>query len=128
MKNTLRKIGLVAFAASFVLLPSLGCRKKKDTIVNIYVKNTSNTLIEGAYVVLSASSSTTTGGTLNPEWENFKTYTNSAGVASFNFNEIYQLGQAGVAVAKIEASKNGNIGNGVVKVEQETTSVETVYI
>lgn len=126
MKNTIRKFGLVAFAAAFVLLPSVGCRKKKDTIVNIYVRNASNAYVEGAYVVLSAQGSLP--NTLDPQWENFKTYTNSAGVATFNFNEIYELGQAGVAVANIEASKAGNTGNGVIKVEQETTSEETVYI
>lgn len=126
MKNTIRKIGLLAFAATFILLPSMGCRKKKDTIVNVYVRNASNAYIEGAYVVLSAEGSLP--NTINPAWDNFKTYTNSAGVASFNFNEIYELGQAGVAVANIEASKNGSTGNGVIKIEQETTSEETVYI
>jgi fibrillarin-like rRNA methylase len=55
-------------------------------------------------------------------------YTNLAGVADFNFNDVYQLGQAGVAVLDINASLNNKSGKGIVKIEQETTSTETVFI
>ncbi|MFN5910972.1 MAG: hypothetical protein ACK45H_06535, partial [Bacteroidota bacterium] len=56
------------------------------------------------------------------------TLTNSSGVAVFNYNDEYQLGQAGVAVLDIKAFKGGAQGQGIIKVEQETTSEETVYI
>jgi hypothetical protein len=56
------------------------------------------------------------------------TLTNSDGKAVFNFNDVYQLGQAGVAILNIEATLNTAIGEGIIKVEEETTSEETVFI
>jgi hypothetical protein len=56
------------------------------------------------------------------------TETNSSGVAIFNYNDVYQLGQAGVAVLDIKAYKDGANGQGIIKVEEEVTSEETVYI
>ena len=56
------------------------------------------------------------------------TMTNDQGEAIFNYNDIYQLGQCGVAVFKIKASLGGAVGNGIIKVEQEKTSEETVFI
>lgn len=128
MKNNFRKFGVIALAIGFLALPSLGCRKKKDTLVNIYVKNASNQLVAGATVVLTAEPSEGQNGAILDEWGEFNTQTNSSGMATFNFNEIYELGQAGVAVANVKATKDGSTGYGVVKVEQETTSEETVFL
>lgn len=128
MKNTLRRIGILTLLVGFVVAPSMGCRKKKDTIVNVYVRDANNNAISGAVVTLFADPSSPNPGTLSEKWEDLVTTSNSAGMASFNFNEIYQLGQAGVAVANIEATYGGSAGYGVVKVEQETTSEETVFI
>jgi hypothetical protein len=108
-----------------VVFSSSGCRKKKDTIAKIYVRDTSNALVVGAQVVLKGESTVTP----SPPVVLFDTTTtNSAGEAIFNFNDVYQLGQAGVAVLNIEAQKNGLTGQGIIKVEQETTSSETVFI
>ena len=54
--------------------------------------------------------------------------TDASGKATFNFNDVYQLGQAGVAVLNIDATKDGKTGQGIIKVEQEETSEETVFI
>lgn len=127
MKNTIKKSGLLLFLLGFILLPSLGCRKKKDTIVNITVKNANNVRVAGAAVRLWADPSVP-GATVDPQWENFNSTTDGAGIATFNLNEIYKLGQAGVAVANIEASANGATGQGVIKIEEEKTNEETVFI
>jgi hypothetical protein len=55
-------------------------------------------------------------------------YTNVEGMATFNYNDIYQLGQAGVAVLDIKAQKLNKIGQGIIKIEAETTNEETVFI
>lgn len=108
-----------------VIFSSSGCRKKKDTIAKIYVRDTSNALVVGAQVVLKGESTVTP----SPPVVLFDTTTtNGSGEAIFNFNDVYQLGQAGVAVLNIEAQKNGLTGQGIIKVEQETTSEETVFI
>jgi hypothetical protein len=108
-----------------VVFSSSGCRKKKDTIAKIYVRDTSNSAVVGAQVVLKGESTVTP----SPPVTLFDTTTtNGSGEAIFNFNDVYQLGQAGVAVLNIEAQKNGMTGQGIIKVEQETTSEETVFI
>jgi hypothetical protein len=108
-----------------VVFSSSGCRKKKDTIAKIYVRDTMNAPVIGAEVVLKGESTVSP----SPPVVLFDTTTtNGSGEAIFNFNDVYQLGQAGVAVLNIEAEKNGLTGQGIIKVEQETTSEETVFI
>jgi hypothetical protein len=51
-----------------------------------------------------------------------------AGEAIFNFNEVYQLGQAGVAVLDIEVEKGLLTGQGIIKIEAETTSEQIIFI
>jgi hypothetical protein len=119
-KYTLFMILAVAGGAVFS-----GCRKKKDTIAKIYVKDWSNQFVEGATVILYGKSTINTPANVVLY---DTTLTNSSGVAVFNYNDVYQLGQAGVAVLDIKAFKDGAQGQGIIKVEQETTSEETVYI
>jgi hypothetical protein len=113
---------LVLGGAAFL---ATGCHKKEDTIAKIYVRDTDNNPVAGAEVVLKGESTLPN----TPAVVLFDTtYTNGSGEAIFNFNDEYQLGQAGVAVLNIEASYGDASGQGIIKVEQETTSEETVYI
>ena len=54
--------------------------------------------------------------------------TNDQGRATFDFNDVYQLGQAGVAVLSIEVVAGSETGQGVIKVEQEQTTEEIVFV
>lgn len=114
-----------AVVGTGVLFSSTGCRKKKDTIAKVYVRDSVNEPVIGAQVVMKGTS---TEPPYKPVVLMDTTTTNGSGEAIFNFNDVYQLGQAGVAVLDIIATKNGASGNGIIKVEQETTSEETVYI
>jgi len=125
MKTLLKRSLLFVSVAILGIGFSSGCRKKKDTIAIIYVRDVANQLVEGAQVVLYGQS--TTGQPANVVLYD-TTVTNSSGEAKFNFNDVYQLGQAGVAVLDIEAYKDGAEGKGIIKIEQETTSEETVFI
>lgn len=125
MNTTLKRTLLFAFITILGVGFSSGCRKKKDTIAIITVRDIANQLVSGAQVVLYGQS------TINQPASVVlydTTLTNSSGEAKFNFNDVYQLGQAGVAVLNIEAYKDGAEGQGIIKVEQETTSEETVFI
>lgn len=102
-----------------------GCRKKKDTIAKIYVRDALNAPVASCQVVLKGVSTTNNSANVNLY---DTTQTNSAGEAIFNFNKVYKLGQAGVAVLNIEAKKNGLSGQGIIKIEEEVTSEETVFI
>ncbi len=106
-------------------LVSIGsCRKKADTIAKIHVLDQTNSRVAGATVKLIGE-----GEDPNKTPREAKTATtNDQGEAIFNYNDIYQLGQSGVAVFKIEASLDGAVGNGIIKVEQEETTEETVFI
>lgn len=116
-------------ALSVVALLSLtmfvGCRKKQDTIAEITVLDASNQAVSGARVVIYGQS--TTNQPANVVLYD-TTETNSSGVAIFNFNDVYQLGQAGVAVLNIDVQKDQLTGQGIIKVEQEVTSKETVFV
>ncbi len=116
------------FFISSILVFSISlnsCRKKGDTIANIYVKDETNTSVSGAMVILYG---TNTGSTPQVVAVFDTMYTNAAGLASFNFNDIYQLGQAGVAVLDIKAQKLNKIGQGIIKIEAETINEETIFI
>lgn len=112
---------IVIFAATSIS----GCRKKKDTLAHIYVKNNTNQSVDNAMVVLYG---TNTAGTPQQVAVFDTSYTNVEGLATFNFNEIYQLGQAGVAVLDIKAQKLNQIGIGIIKIEAEKLNEETVVI
>jgi hypothetical protein len=120
MKKIVLFFSLLVFAFTFT-----SCRKKGDTIANIYVKDEANTSVSGAMVILYG---TNTGGTPQQVAVFDTAYTNSTGLASFNYNDIYQLGQAGVAVLDIKAQKLNKIGQGIIKIEAETINEETVFI
>jgi hypothetical protein len=102
-----------------------GCRKKKDTLAHIYVKSNTNESVDNAMVVLYG---TNTAGTPQLVVVFDTSYTNVEGLATFNFNEIYQLGQAGVAVLDIKAQKLNQVGIGIIKIEAEKLNEETVII
>ena len=103
----------------------VSCRKKADTIAQITVKNANNEAVYNARVIVYGQSTTNQASSVVL----YDTgYTDANGVVTFNFNEVYQLGQAGVAVLNIDAEKGGLIGQGIIKVEQEVTTEEVVFI
>ncbi len=111
----------------FVSGMNTGCRKKKDTIAEITVRNSAGVVVQGVTVRMYPKPSDP-GGTSNTLLWDYKATTNSSGVATFNFNEVYQLGQAGVVVSHIEVKNGISSGGGVIKVEQEKVSTATVFI
>ena len=125
MNHLLQRSTLFIIIALLGVSFSSGCRKKEDTIARISVRDETNALVPLAKVILYGKS--TTNQPSNVVLYD-TAYTNLAGVADFNFNDVYQLGQAGVAVLDINASLNNKSGKGIVKIEKETTSTETVFI
>ncbi len=113
---------------SFLVIGSLlmtSCRKKKDTIANIRVLDSSGQPVDQCMVILYGQN---TSGTQQTIAVNDTSITNADGFATFNFNYIYQLGQAGVAVLDIKAQKGSQFGQGIIKIESEVVNEENVYI
>jgi hypothetical protein len=114
---------------TFIVITIAGmtsCRKKGYTLANIYVRDESNAVVEGAMVVLYGTN--TQNPPTSPVAVRDTSFTNAAGLASFNYNDIYQLGQAGVAVLDIQAQLLNKIGQGIIKIEPEQVNEETVFI
>jgi hypothetical protein len=120
----MKKILFFALAATSLVSLS-ACRKKMDTVAHIYVKDETNASVSNAMVVLYGTNTQQTPQQVAV----FDTaYTNANGLATFNYNELYQLGQAGVAVLDIKAQKGNKIGQGIIKIEAEKVNEETVFI
>ena len=129
MKNPsifLRYFVLSFIAVSFIAIS--GCNKKKDTIAKIYVRDADNNLVTGVKVIIY-------GEGTPPRVSNIAdtAVSNSAGEAIFNLNYMYKAGQAGVAVLSISANKNISggsplTGSGIIKVVEQTTNSETVFV
>jgi hypothetical protein len=128
MKNTAKTFFLFSLIAILGLGLTTSCRKKKDTIALITVKDSENAVVEGAIVEMRAESSETgTGKDINEDL-NFEATTNSSGTVEFNFNEYYKLGQAGVVVMNVYASKGSLSGETLIKIEEEKVNEETIFI
>lgn len=120
----MKKILLFAVAAT-TLVSLSACRKKMDTVAHIYVKDETNASVSNAMVVLYGTNTQQTPQQVAV----FDTaYTNTNGLATFNYNKLYQLGQAGVAVLDIKAQKGNKMGQGIIKIEAEKVNEETVFI
>lgn len=124
MKNYIiyPSLAIVLFALAF----STGsCRKKGETIAQVIVRDTSNVLVSGATVILYGESTT---DPVQPVVRKDTLKTNTSGIATINYDDVYQLGQAGVAVLNISAEKGELYGEGIIKIEEETTNTATVFI
>ena len=107
-------------------MTQLGCKKRKDTIAKVIVKDgTTQSVVAGATVIIYGQSTENKQGKVVV---GDTTTTNGSGEAIFNFSDLYQSGQAGVAVLNIDARKNNASGSGIIKVEEEETSQEVVFI
>jgi hypothetical protein len=121
----LNKLFILTAIAFIGFAGFMGCRKKEPTIAKIHVRDSSNQSVVGARVVLYGQSTTNQPASVVLF---DTTISNSSGEAVFNFDDVYQLGQAGVAVLNIDVTLGTLTGQGIIKVEQETTSEETVFI
>jgi len=121
MKLKFKNIFLAVSIFSLAVISA--CNKKIDTIAKVHVKDAYGVGVSDCEVILKGVSTINKSSSLADTAR-----TNSRGEAIFNFNEIYQSGQAGVAVLDIFASKNGISGTGIIQIKEETTSESNVVI
>jgi hypothetical protein len=125
MKKVLFVIVAIIVAQTFT-----SCRKKKDTIAHIYVRDETDNAVNDATVILYGTSTGDPIGGDGPGFGNFKdtVQTSSSGLAVFNLSDIYQSGQAGVAILDIKAYKLNRLGTGLIKIEPEIISEQSIII
>lgn len=119
------KIIFIVSITFFAYLLTTGCNRKKDTIAKVFVYDQNKKAVSGCQVILKPEPSESSSKTLI---QADTAITNATGEAIFNFNDLYQKGQAGVAVLNIYASKDGATGTGVIQIIEEETSETDVYL
>ena len=121
----LNKFFTFGLFALLIAVTFVSCRKKEETVAVIMVLDASSQPVVDATVVVYGQSTTNQPASVVLY---DTTSTNSAGEAIFNFDEVYQLGQAGVAVLNIDVTKGSLTGQGIIQIEQETKTNETVFV
>jgi len=125
MKKVLFVIVAIVVANTFT-----SCRKKKDTIAHIYVRDETDNPVNDATVILYGTSTGDPIGGNGPGFDVFRdtVQTSSSGLAVFNLSDIYQSGQAGVAILDVKAYKSNRLGTGLIKIEPETINEQSIII
>lgn len=129
----MKKLFTLTFAilliASVATLSS--CRKKEDTVAKVTVlREGTGAPIGGATVRLYGEVSDTIYDPENIVMD-VEATTDASGVATFNFNDYYKLGQAGFTVLTIDIIENGGATHesvGVIKIEEEQVNETTVEV
>jgi hypothetical protein len=127
----MKNIQIIKLFGALVLILSMfainSCKKDKETIATVLVVNEDGAPVPGASVRLYSVPSESPPP---PNALRFDTtqVTNGTGKVSFDFSDFYKKGQAGFAVLDIEAVKGSLSGEGIIKIEEEKTTEETVTI
>lgn len=126
MNRIIAKSGIFVMLMAFLTVGMFSCRKESPTVAIITVVDTSGTVFPQAMVRLYPTPS------INPHPGiiiDDTMYTDNSGQATFDYTDMYNLGQAGFAVLDIEVRSGDTLyGTGIIKVEAEATSEETVVL
>lgn len=130
MKFHLLKNMITAVVLSLLVVGvSSSCEKPADTIGKVIVVKASDGIsrVSNAKVTLSA---TTDPSYPNEPLEGLEkeSTTNSSGEASFNYNEFFKRGQAGLFVLDVLIESDGYTAEGVIKIVEEETTEATIEI
>lgn len=113
--------------AMIVLLATAfaACNKEEPTTAIVHVKMADGTPVPGAVVKLFGNPAYPLA---DPTRLNKETTTNSSGKAEFDYTDFYEQGQSGFAVLDIECRLDTLLGEGIIKIIEEETSEETVFM
>ena len=126
MNKIIAKTGILVMLVGFLSIGMFSCRKESPTVAVITVVDTSGTVFPNAMVRLYPTP------TINPHPGiiiDDTLYSDNSGQATFDYTDMYNLGQAGFAVLDIEVRSGDTLyGTGIIKIEAEETSYETVIL
>lgn len=126
MNNLAAKTGIFILLAGLLSTGMFSCRKEAPTIAKIKVIDTSGAPFIGCMVRLYPTPTLTQHGAIIID---DTLYTDLDGMVTFDYSDMYNLGQAGFAVLDIEVRSGDSLyGEGIIKIEDEATSEETVII
>jgi hypothetical protein len=110
----------------FVLLTITSCYKTKPTELEVTVRDAFGNVVNNASVIVFGEPTGSVNGTSIQA--DYQQETNTNGIALFAFNDIYQPGQNGVAILKVEVNKNEKIGMSTIEIVQERTNHLVIVI
>ena len=118
MKRIYAKLGIFAILVTFIGISTLSsCKKESPTVAKIKVVDTSGAAFPNAMVRLYP---TPTGQAPGAIIIDDTSYTKIDGYASFDYTDMFNLGQAGFAVLDVEVRSGDSLsGEGIIKIEEE---------
>lgn len=123
----------IALILGSLMTISPGCKKKQDTTVEIYVRNSIGAPIPGARVRLFGES-TLENEEVGEIILDDERYTDGDGRVTYDYTGYHNLGQAGFAVLTVEISKElpppdeALFLRTVIEILPETNNVETYVL
>jgi hypothetical protein len=131
MNKIYTKVGLGLMLVAFLGLCTLqSCRKEQPTVAKIRVVDTSGAIYPNAMVRLYPTPSIINHGAILID---DTLWTDIDGYATFDYTDMFNLGQAGFTVLDIEVRNPDTAivplyGEGIIKIVEETISEETVIL
>ncbi len=127
MNKIYTKVGMAVMLVAVLGLATLqSCRKEQPTVAKIRVVDTSGTEFPEAMVRLYPTPTVVEHGAIiidDTMW------TDIDGFATFDYTEMFNLGQAGFAVLDIEVRSGDTLyGEGIIKIIEESVTEETVVL
>lgn len=126
MNKLISKAGLFSLTLGIIAVSMVSCRKESPTIAKVQVVDTSGAPFPGAMVRLYPTPTVIEHGAIIIDDTLFA---DAEGWATFDYTDMYNLGQAGFAVLDIEVTSGDSLwGEGIIKIEDEKTTEEKVII
>lgn len=109
-----------------VLVTSLSCESKDPAVLKVFVRSSSNQLVNGAKVIVIGDQQS------NPATLEFvdTSYTNSSGFSVVDMNEYFDVSGKDNTTGYFDiiVKYNNKVGTGYSRCRIHTTSVETIYL
>ncbi len=118
----MRKLSVVLLTVIAISFAFTSCYRKKDTIARVTVVDAAGSPKGGAEVRLYYDE----GNGEPREYLEQTASTDASGIATFNYNDLFKSGQAGFAILDIDVDSETKVG--IIRIEEETTSEETVEV
>ncbi len=125
LSSTIRRVLTNALIIALLAPMFAACNKEKPTTAVIIVKHGDGTTVSDVHVKLFANPPVPLGDQtrLNKE-----AWTDGSGRATFDYSDFYEQGQSGFAVLDILCTRDTLMGEGIIKILEEETSEETVFL
>ncbi|MEY3074658.1 MAG: hypothetical protein RJB25_295 [Bacteroidota bacterium] len=117
---------LTSFFALSLLFILGGCEPTEPAIIKVFVRSSSNQLIDGAKVIIVGDQQSTPATLAYVD----TTYTNSSGFTSFDMDPYFALaGESNkTGYFDIIVKYNNKTAYGYTRAKVHTTAVETIYL